>query len=261
MTTRLHELREALPGLPFDEDGPVFQAPWEAQAFAMTLALYERGVFTWQEWAHALSEAIRDAQAAGDPDHGDTYYAHWLSALERISTEKGCTSEERLRQRRVEWDEAAHRTPHGQPIELRRSLSDATLEAYRGAVYRIFADGDAHIDMRIDEPNEALAALLKKHGATSAVFVTAFNPFGVLFDQASNNARQQTLENDLLNVLTYQGIGFDPNENPPHSEASFFALNVSRQAACALMEKFEQNAVVLVDERGVPELLLHPIHR
>ncbi|WP_277185059.1 nitrile hydratase accessory protein [Caballeronia sp. BR00000012568055] len=261
MTTHLHELREALPNLPFDEDGPVFHAPWEAQAFAMTLALYERGVFTWQEWAHALSEAIRDAQAAGDPDHGDTYYAHWLSALERISTEKGCTSEERLRQRRIEWDEAAHRTPHGQPIELRRSLSDATLEAYRGAVYRIFLEGEARIDMRIDEPNEAVIALLKRYHATSAVFVTAYNPFGVLFDEATNEARQQSLANDLLNVPALKGIGFDPNENPPHSEASIFALNVSREAACALMQKFEQNAVVLVDERGVPELLLHPIYR
>jgi hypothetical protein len=42
-----------LAGLPQDESGPVFSAPWEAQAFAMTLALYERGIFTWPEWAQA----------------------------------------------------------------------------------------------------------------------------------------------------------------------------------------------------------------
>ncbi len=75
--------------LPFDDDGPVFSAPWQAQAFAMTLALHERGVFTWTEWARSLSEAIRDAQASGDPDRGDTHYAHWLDALERIYTAKG----------------------------------------------------------------------------------------------------------------------------------------------------------------------------
>src|SRR5262249_29349181 len=136
-STKLQDLRAALPELPFDDDGPVFRAPWEAQAFAMTLALYERGVFTWQEWAHALSVAIQDAQAAGDPDHGDTYYAHWLSALERLSAEKGCVSPAMLARRRVEWDQAARGTPHGQPIVLRHR--DALLDAYRAALYRIDA--------------------------------------------------------------------------------------------------------------------------
>jgi nitrile hydratase accessory protein len=85
----------------------------------MTLALYEHGLFTWPEWAEYLSAAIRDAQAAGDPDHGDTYYLHWLTALERIATAKGCVTLDTLVQRRHEWDEAARRTPHGKPIELR----------------------------------------------------------------------------------------------------------------------------------------------
>jgi nitrile hydratase accessory protein len=110
-------LRE-LPELPRDERGPVFSAPWEAQAFAMTLALYERGEFTWTEWAAVLSEAIRDAQAGGDPDRGDTYYAHWLTALERISAAKGLVTSDALAVRRDEWDAAARRTPHGQPIRL-----------------------------------------------------------------------------------------------------------------------------------------------
>ena len=49
---------DSLPGLPRDADGPVFEAPWQAHAFAMTLSLHERGVFTWSEWASALSEQI-----------------------------------------------------------------------------------------------------------------------------------------------------------------------------------------------------------
>lgn len=116
----LSELRIALPELPCDNAEPVFNAPWEAQAFAMTLALYERGVFTWTEWAECLSQAIRDASSAGDPDRGDTYYAHWLTALERISTNKGLVTSGLLLQRRNEWDEAARETPHGRPIELGR---------------------------------------------------------------------------------------------------------------------------------------------
>jgi nitrile hydratase accessory protein len=73
-----------LPGIPMDADSPVFSEPWEARAFAMTLALHERGVFTWAQWAAALSRQIDHARAAGDADLGDTYYQHWLRALESL---------------------------------------------------------------------------------------------------------------------------------------------------------------------------------
>lgn len=116
-----------LPGLPRDEQGPVFSAPWQAQAFALALALHERGVFTWPEWAAALTEAIRHAQAAGDPDHGDTYYQHWLDALEGLVIGKGLADADRLHALEHAWEAAAQRTPHGQPIELtetERALAD-----------------------------------------------------------------------------------------------------------------------------------------
>jgi len=73
-----------LPGIPLDADSPVFNQPWEARAFAMTLALHERGVFTWPQWAEALSRQIELARAAGDEDLGATYYQHWLRALESL---------------------------------------------------------------------------------------------------------------------------------------------------------------------------------
>ena len=106
------------PGMPRDADGPVFKEPWEAQAFAMTLALHERGLFTWVEWAEALAAEIATAQAAGDPDTGDTYYRHWLAALEGLVARKGASSGDELARYRHAWDHAADRTPHGQPIEL-----------------------------------------------------------------------------------------------------------------------------------------------
>lgn len=108
-----------LPGLPRDADGPVFAEPWQAQAFAMTLALHQRGLFGWDEWAQALSRQIRAAQAAGDPDLGDTYYTHWLAALEALVAEKGASTAAELQRYQQAWDHAADRTPHGQPIELR----------------------------------------------------------------------------------------------------------------------------------------------
>ena len=107
------------PGMPRDDDGPVFREPWEAQAFAMTLALHERRLFSWPEWAKTLGEEIKRAQAAGDPDTGETYYRHWLNALERLVAEKGVADAATLARYRHAWDHAADRTPHGQPIELR----------------------------------------------------------------------------------------------------------------------------------------------
>jgi nitrile hydratase accessory protein len=97
---------------------PVFAEPWQAQAFAMTLALHRRGLFTWPEWAGALAAEIAAAQGRGDPDHGDTYYRHWLAALEHIVAAKGASSVPELDRYRQAWDRAADRTPHGRPIEL-----------------------------------------------------------------------------------------------------------------------------------------------
>jgi nitrile hydratase accessory protein len=110
---------QAVPSIPCDAEGPVFREPWEAQAFAMALALNERGLFTWSEWAAALGDEIKRAQAAGDPDTGETYYRHWLNTLERLVTEKGATDKATLARYREAWDHAADRTPHGTPIELK----------------------------------------------------------------------------------------------------------------------------------------------
>ncbi|MDA9524001.1 nitrile hydratase [Bradyrhizobium sp. CCBAU 11434] len=109
----------AIPSIPRDDDGPVFRAPWEAQAFAMALSLHDRGVFTWPEWAAALADEIKRAQAAGDPDTGETYYLHWLATLEGLVASKGVASMDTLHRYRDAWDHAADRTPHGKPIELR----------------------------------------------------------------------------------------------------------------------------------------------
>ena len=119
MVSAAERATSALPEIPCDAEGPVFRAPWEAQAFAMALALHERGVFTWPEWAATLGAEIRRAQAAGDPDTGETYYHHWLATLERLVAVKGVTTQDVLHRTRDAWDHAADRTPHGAPIELK----------------------------------------------------------------------------------------------------------------------------------------------
>jgi nitrile hydratase accessory protein len=96
----------------------VFKSPWEAQAFAMTLTLHTRGVFSWREWADALAAELAAAAARGQPNDGTHYYEHWLAALEKLVARKNLVADDELERRVNEWDAAARATPHGKPIEL-----------------------------------------------------------------------------------------------------------------------------------------------
>jgi nitrile hydratase accessory protein len=100
-------------------DGPPFREPWEAHAFALAVKLHERGLFTWREWADALATQIAAAKERGEADRSDTYYHHWLAALEALVARKGAASPTELQRTAHAWDHAADRTPHGQPIELK----------------------------------------------------------------------------------------------------------------------------------------------
>ena len=108
----------ALPRIPRDEGGPVFAEPWQAQAFALAVKLSEAGHFTWKEWAAALADELKAAEARGEPDDGTHYYEHWVATLERLVTAKGLTNESALRERKDEWADAYRHTPHGKPVEL-----------------------------------------------------------------------------------------------------------------------------------------------
>ena len=105
-------------GMPRDGSEPVFSEPWEACAFAMAVQLNEASVFTWVEWASALATEIERAQMNGDRDIGDTYYRHWLNALETLVASKGLLDVLDMAQRKEEWRRAYLATPHGEAIEL-----------------------------------------------------------------------------------------------------------------------------------------------
>ncbi len=111
-----------------DEEA-VFAEPWEARVFAMAVALHERGLYSWDEWADALAARIKAAQAAGDPDIGDTYYHHWLVALEDLLAGKGIGSPAEIAHWHAAWRHAAEHTPHGKPIELHADDFDARHDA------------------------------------------------------------------------------------------------------------------------------------
>ena len=96
-------------------DVPAFCEPWEAQAFALVVALQDKGVFTTAEWATALGVEVHGDHAADD---GHDYYEHWLAALEKLMVAKGLVSTAAIDDATAAWERAAHATPHGKPILL-----------------------------------------------------------------------------------------------------------------------------------------------
>ena len=104
----------ALPGIPKDEQGPIFAEPWQAQAFALAVRLNAESVFTWPDWAAALSREL--ARHPDDDGSGD--YLHWVSALETLAAERGLVTAHDLVSRKEAWANAYRRTPHGKPVEL-----------------------------------------------------------------------------------------------------------------------------------------------
>ena len=96
-------------------DPSPFSEPWQAQAFAMVVSLHERGLFTWDEWATALSTELKRPGAAED---GSDYYDCWLRALEKLLDQRRITDAGSIERVAAAWSRAAHATPHGQPIVL-----------------------------------------------------------------------------------------------------------------------------------------------
>ena len=121
---------ETLPSVPLKTDEPVFREPWQAQAFALTVALAERGLFSWSEWADALSAEVRRPDAASD---GHDYYERWLAALENLLSIKRVADTGDIEALAAAWRRAAHATPHGKPILLENDPDGQCVEDIQGA--------------------------------------------------------------------------------------------------------------------------------
>lgn len=121
----------AAPGLPIEADEPVFHAPWQAKAFALTVSLHAAGVFTWPEWAEAFSSVLAAAplpENAAAPEsprseaYAEVYYVAWLEALERLVARQGVADPATLDDAAETWKRAAEATPHGTPILFETGL-------------------------------------------------------------------------------------------------------------------------------------------
>ena len=85
------------PGIPKEDGGPVFAAPWEAKAFALVVHLFEKGAFQWKDWVETISAEIAVIEKV-DYEPSRDYYVCWVRALETVLTEKNLLDETALQQ-------------------------------------------------------------------------------------------------------------------------------------------------------------------
>lgn len=97
---------------------PVFQHPWHAQVFAVTVALNEDGRFSWPDWARRFSETLYRHGLSRTLDGGDDYFIAWLETLEILMVEQDMAAPREIQSVSEEWKEAFSSTPHGMPVRL-----------------------------------------------------------------------------------------------------------------------------------------------
>jgi hypothetical protein len=135
------------------------------------------------------------------------------------------------------------------------ALPPGLVQAYRETHYRVL--GDDGFTLTIDVPSPELARAHPRHGVDSSAFLTACNPFSQSLSDDENVARQAVLAAALrsLGLPFIDGLGQHPS-NGWQGEASFLALGVTRDQACDLGTRFEQNAIVWAGADAVPRLVL-----
>ncbi|MGR3501514.1 nitrile hydratase accessory protein [Pseudaestuariivita sp.] len=100
------------------DDVPGFDAPWQAQLYAVTQGLMARGVFDAATWSEALGAALEEARAHGPVDGGPQFWEAWQHALETLVTARTDVTGGELDQTAEAWRTAYLGTPHGMPVRL-----------------------------------------------------------------------------------------------------------------------------------------------
>lgn len=95
-----------------------FDEPWQAQLFALTVALNEAGHFGWPEWTTAFGATLKRRGAERAQDGGADYYAAWLETLEGFLDAMGHAPRSEVAQTKAAWEAAYLATPHGKPVRL-----------------------------------------------------------------------------------------------------------------------------------------------
>lgn len=104
--------------VPLDNEGPIFDAPWQANVFALTVCLFKSGAFDWSQWVQIISEEIKTAPARPGERVNDAYYRQWTAAFETLIGQLGIADGAMISQRAEQWRQAYLHAPHGAAVAL-----------------------------------------------------------------------------------------------------------------------------------------------
>lgn len=100
-----------------------FDDPWQAQLFALTVALSDAGHFGWADWTAAFGATLKHHGASRELDGGSDYFNAWLETLEGLLSRTGMAATADVARMKAAWEEAYATTPHGQPVRLKRPVT------------------------------------------------------------------------------------------------------------------------------------------
>ncbi|MBT4872806.1 MAG: nitrile hydratase accessory protein [Paracoccaceae bacterium] len=98
---------------------PVFEHPWHAQLFALSVALHAQGLFSWPDWTKRFGARLKRNGAERDLNGGDDYFTAWLETLEELLVEREPENRQQLSALRTAWKQAYLSTPHGSPVTIK----------------------------------------------------------------------------------------------------------------------------------------------
>ncbi len=104
----------------------IFSEPWQAELFAITLNLCQRGIFEWDDWTECLGRSLK----RGKKKHKDdlvNYFTNWIYALEEKLIEKKVAELKKIKNIENAWRDAISKTPHGKKVEISPTIIDSIL--------------------------------------------------------------------------------------------------------------------------------------
>lgn len=133
---------------------------------------------------------------------------------------------------------------------------DEKINAYSNTNYVVFNEGDQFV-LNVGQFSPIVKQIYNKTNRNCAVYITAYNPFGMQEDSQSNLIANNRLYEELKIYASeiYHGAGADPEGLWP-PEPSFLAIGVNLQIATIIGKKYRQDAILWVDEAGIPQLIL-----
>lgn len=136
-----------------------------------------------------------------------------------------------------------------------QTMTTTLHQAYASSAYVVTGSPEPMV-LQVGVRNQAAARLLQAHGLTSAVFVSAHNPWSQTLSPQDNQARHRQLLADLSpHWRLYEGFGVSPRGDWP-AETSVLVMCDQADLHVQWMTTYQQNAVVLVHASGDVSLQL-----